>query len=179
MIFETTVLLRRWLQHPQHGVVQMLATVPRNNIAGGQWPLPASPTVYADVENPDLAAQDLDPAQIPALVVYVDENVEDAQYDQSNKDYERQRRFRATIAYITGDEPPEKAVREGGFTLRAAKKCLRLFNNQTLSAAYREYNSVKIAKVGPVVMHIVSGAVGKSKLWGFVVATLTVIDEDP
>lgn len=179
MIFESTVLLRRWMEHPQYGVVPLLANVPRNNIAGGQWPVPTTPTIYADVEHPELAAQNLDPAVVPALVVYVDERVGLQHQDASNKDYERMRHFQATVAYIHRDEEPIKAVRDGGFTLRAVKKCFRLFNQQTLSGQYRDYNAIKLMKIGPVVTHIVSGAVGKSQLWGFVDATLTVVDEDP
>ena len=184
MIFESTVLVRRWMEHPTHGVVQKLATVPRDKVVGqvitGQWPVPTTPAIYADVERPELAAQDLNYiAKSPALVVYVDERVEDTGSNTGKVPYQPQRSFRATIVYITQGEAADVAIREGGFTLRAVKKCLNDFNSQSLSAGFRDYNKVKLVKIGPITTNIVSGAVGKSDLWGFLVATLHVIDEDP
>lgn len=183
MIFESTVLVRRWMEHPTHGVVPRLATISRDKMVGqavaGQWPVPLTPAIYADVERPELAAQDLNQiASSPALVVYVDERVQDVEDDDHTQGAVRQK-VRATITYLTLGEDAVTAVRNGGFTLRAAKQCLRAFNSQTLSAGFRDYNKIKLVKIGPVITNIVSGAVGKNDLWGFLVATLTVIDEDP
>jgi hypothetical protein len=180
MIFESTVLLSRWMKHPTLGVVPRLSGVPRDKIDGsGQWPVPTTPSIYDDVQDRELIGKDLRPVNTPALVVFVEQRIVSDSKDAGNDVYERNKTFSATISYITNDEVPDKAMREGAFTLRATKQCLREFNKQVLSAGYRDYNKVKLVKIGPVVIHMISGAVGASNLWGFIDATLTVIDEDP
>lgn len=175
MIINTTRIIRRWLDHPDHGVLAQLAATgfPHDNTAGGQDAMPADPTMYDDVDNAD-AVVTLQPPASPALIVFVDS---DSQVDVDHRNYQKSENpMIVAVAYVTKDMPEKVAVLSGGYTFRAVRRSLRTFNDQKLSAGFRELNGVKVMKVGLVTEQAVATSVGKSRLWGFVLASVTVVD---
>lgn len=175
MIVETTRLIDRWLRHPEYGVAAMLVEVPRNLPGGGVDPLPIMPTILNDTEHEEVAAE-IDPPGPVSLVLFADSDVE---FDATDKHRQVGRQIVIAVAYITKDTPALTAVRDGGYVLRAVRRSLTRYNNQTLAVGHRELNGVKVAAIGQVTQQRVSGAVGKSQLWGFVLMAVTVIDSIP
>lgn len=174
MIVEVTRLIDRWLKHPEHGVEAMLAVIPRNNPEGVD-PAPAAPDIYNDIETEEVAGL-FDPPTAPCLVVFADSDV-----SVDAKDSLRQigPQLIVVVAYLTRDMPAVRAAIDGGYVLRAVRKSLTLYNKQNLSEDYRELNGIKVASCNRVTIQRMAGGVGKSQLWGFVLASLTIIDNDP
>lgn len=180
MSYELTLLSKKWLEHPTHGVLAKLATVPRDMMGGGTWPVPDQPTIYSDMDADMLAAQDIDPPVVPALVLYVeDDMVEERESPAVRTGTIRFEAARLTIVYIHRDENLLKCARDSSFVLRAVRKSLRAFNSQQLSAGFREYNGIGLHQIGPMVTVRTAGAVGRSTIWGFVEAKLKFTDQDP
>ena len=175
MIVETTRLVDRWLRHPEYGVAAMLTLVPRSIPGGGEDPIPETPIIYNDTEHEEVAAE-IDPPGKRSLVLFID-----SELDTDARDKHRQiaTGLQVVVAYISKEVPPLVAVREGGYVLRAVRMSLTRYNSQDLSAGYREVNGVKIASVNNMTQQRVAGAVGRSQLWGFVLAAVTVIDSIP
>lgn len=175
MIVETTRLIDRWLRHPEHGVEAMLAEVPRGLPGGGSDPMPVVPTIYNDTEH-DAVAREIDPPAERSLVLFVDSEIET---DAKDKLRQIGTSVALVIAYVTRDVPTLEAVREGGYVIRAVRMSLTRYNNQSLSVGYRDLNGIKVAAVGNMTQQRVAGAVGRSHLWGFLSAAVTVIDSIP
>jgi hypothetical protein len=175
VINETTRIIRRWLDHPDYGVIANLHApgFPHLNTAGEEDELPVDPTIYDDVDNATEVAK-LQPPSSPALIVYADS---DSRTDADTMTYQvTETPMAVAIAYVTKDVPEEVAVLGGGYTFRAVRRTLRQFNSQSLSQGYRELNGVKVMKVGLVTEQAVAASVGQSRLWGFVLASVTVVD---
>lgn len=179
MISEVTRLFRAWLSHEEYGVRALLQTIPRQRVDGELDPMPVLPTLYDDIDDPEVA-QVLENIPVsPGLVVYVDSP---ADVDVSERHYRKtERALTVVAAYITKDDADAAvASRNGGYTLRAVQKSLGLYNDQVLARAgatnYRELNGIKVMKVGLVSVTPVKTGLGRSQLWGFVLASVTVVD---
>jgi hypothetical protein len=175
VINETTRIFRRWLDHPEYGVIAQLHApgFPHMNAAGEEDDMPVDPTIYDDVDNASAVAK-LQPPVSPALILYVDS---DSRTDADQRNYQvTESPMVLAIAYVTKDVPEEVAVLGGGYTFRAVRRTLAQFNNQNLSGGLRELNGIKVMKVGLVTEQAVAASVGQSRLWGFVLASVTVVD---
>ena len=173
MINDATRIMRKWVEHPTYGLAAQLAGVPRTNSAGGEDDLPPDPTIYDDVNDAE-AVKNLEPPASPALTLYIDSGAE-LNLDREN--------YLVTgvplvlaAAYQTREVPEDVATLWGGYTLRALRRCLRAFNNQSNRKGYGELNGIKVMKVGVATEHPVATDVGQSRLWGFVLANITVVD---
>jgi hypothetical protein len=175
MIPTATRLVDRWLKHPEYGVAAMLQTVPRLTPEGDLDEMPKVPDIYNDMETDELA-KNLEPPTSPALVVYSDA---DPTVDVKGDYRQITDALIVSVAYITRDMPPARASLDGGYVLRAVRKSLTRFNDQRIAMPFRELNDFKVAAVREVRTVRVAGAVGRSQLWGFVLASLTVIDSAP
>jgi hypothetical protein len=139
-------------------------------------PAPRLVTVYDDVDDADLVLE-LDPPQVPAFVVWVDS---DADVNVLDKNYLRTGEpVIVAGAYITRDIQPIDAKRDGGYTLRGARRTFWRMNDQRLSAGYRTLNGIQILKVQTVSLQTVAGGVGKSQMWGLIYAAVYVADTAP
>lgn len=173
MINETTRIMRRWIDHPTHGVVAQLAGVPRARPDGEEDDLPDDPTIYDDVDDAQ-EVRNLEPSASPALSLYIDNR---AQLNADTQHYQvTESPLILVAAYTIRNVTEEVAVLAGGYTMRALRRCLKSFNSQSLSKGYRELNGIQVMKVGVVTEVPVATAVGQSHLWGFVLARLTVVD---
>lgn len=178
---EATLLVKQWLEHPVYGVNALAASVPRTRIGGvGQYPAPRSVTIYSDVDDAVLTAEDLDPPMTPALIVYIEDDAELEPGGATERvGREKLQPMRATIVYIDRDAEKTVSQLDCGLVLRAVKMSLRRFNDQTISASYRTLNDVTIKQVARLVERRIAGAVGKATLWGFIEGNLTIIDTHP
>jgi hypothetical protein len=175
MIVEVTRLVDRWLRHPEFGFEPFLPTIPRKTPEGLEEPMPTVPTLYNDTEHEEVALE-IDPPRSPALVLFVDEGYE---VDAKDPFRHKAQPVIVTVAYLTREVPSLVAVREGAYVLKAVKKSLVRYNDQRIAHSFRELNGVKVAAVGALEHLRVAGAVGRSQLWGFVLASLNVIDTNP
>lgn len=176
MLNNLTVLYDRWFRHPQYGIDAMIDLVPRarppvNGEAQPDLPRP-SVTIYNDVEH-ESVVKNIDPTEVPALVIFTDA---DSNVPLHPNRRASDRRVTTTIAYVTREMVPLEAVAAGDIVLRAGKMVLRHFNDQRASKGYRELNGVKIMEIRSVTEQRVSGAVGRSQLWGFLLSDATVLD---
>lgn len=178
MILNSTRIMRRWLEHPEHGVIAQLNTpgFPLQRPDGEVDELPPEPAIYDDVDNakelknfPNTA-----PPKEPALIVWADS---DSMTDADHRNYQvTEHPLMIAVAFVTSKTPQEVAVLWGGYTARAVRRCLRAFNSQKFSEGYRELNGVKVMKVGRVTEQPVATTVGQSRVWGFVLAEIVVVD---
>ena len=171
MINEVTLLVDRWLRHEDYGVEAMLETVPRLRPDGKADPRPKIPKIYNDVEH----GLEVDPPSSPALVVFAFSEPTTDLRDLFHQKYEQ---VMVSVAYATRDVEQTQATRDGNYVLRAVRKSLVRFNDQRLSSGYRELNSIKIQAGDRATIRRVAGSVGSSQLWGFVLASLKVVDND-
>lgn len=177
MVSDITIMYDRWLRHPEYGVAAMLPTIPRVVPALGATPAtvisePTMPTIYNDVEH-ESVVREIDPDKEPALVVFTDSDP-DVPMHPNRRAVDRT--VTTTIAYTTREMPPLRAVQWGGLILRAVKLSVGHFNDQRKAKGYRELNGVSIQAVRSVTEQRVSGAVGRSRLWGFLLVDSTVLD---
>jgi hypothetical protein len=172
MVNDVTILYDRWLHHPEHGVAAMLALVPRVRPGEPDITMPTVPTIYNDVEDQSVA-REIDPAAEPALVIFTDSDPVIPMHPNRRP---ADRRLTTTIAYTTREMEPVQAIQWGGVILRAVAMTLRRFNDQSLARDYREVNGIKIMEIETVREQRVSGAVGRSKLWGFLLSDAKVLD---
>jgi hypothetical protein len=177
MIVEVVRLLDRWLKHETFGLEAMLRQIPRETPEGTTDPLPETPCIVNDTEDPNVA-KDLEPAQVPAVVLY-GTNGPKVALDASGRTRQIIPSVIVAAAYITRDAEPLKAGQDGGYVLRAIKKSFSAYNPLANARGYRTLNGFTIAKINEVTEHQVRGAVGRSQLWGFQLATIVVIDSDP
>lgn len=174
---DITLLTHRWLKDPTYGVEAMMAFVPNKTPEGINRAAVQMPEILNDVETEGLIGNaDLITLPTPrALVVYCDTPIRTTQ-QASKTAILTDDPIYVTVAWITREIPPGVAVLDGGVLLRATELSLYKWNNQSASVGKRELNGVFIAKVESCRTLRVSGAVGKSSLWGFVQANLKVID---
>lgn len=178
MIVEVTRLLDRWFKHEVFGLEAMLREVPRKTPEGTTDPMPEMPCIVNDTEDATVA-KELEPAKVPAFVLY-GTNGPDIPIDKSG-DRSRQvaRSVIIAAAYITRDADPLRATQDGNYVLRAGRRSLSAFNSLEKSKGFRRLNTITIAQIRNVGERQVKGAVGRSQLWGFLLATVVVIDSDP
>jgi hypothetical protein len=170
---DVTRLVTRWLSHPTWGVAALLPQLPRNQPGTVvEDALPAVPALYNDVDTPDLAADMLDPPSTPCLIVYVANTVRTEVTHTPGRTIVKQ--VPVIVAYAANDVSSVQGVQGCGYVLTAAHLSLDKLNDQRASAGYREVNGSLILKVGDVQENAAAGAVGRSKLWGFLVAPVTV-----
>lgn len=146
----------------------MLALVPRERPGVvDPDPLPVTPAVYNDVDTPGIAGGDIAPPTFPALVLYASRP---ARFEQQkgNGRVEIVSGVIVTAGYLTSDEVPENAVRDGGYVLRAVHWSAKAMNDQIKSNGYRAVNGTTILSVGEITEFAVAGAVGACRLWGFI-----------
>jgi hypothetical protein len=171
MIVEVTRLMDRWLKS-EKGVQKWLPSISRFTPEGTEDPMPEIPAIYNDIEDECVAAE-LDPVKVPALVIFCDSAPE------TKAQNERRlvaRNVLVTVAYITRDTPALKASRDGGYVLRAIRRSLVEFNSLQESREFRDLNGIKILAIDTIEQQRVAANLGRSELWGFVMAGLTVID---
>lgn len=176
MITEVTRLLAEWARHPENGVNAQLALVGRARMNGTSDPTVPSVTVYDDIDSvggdSEDMSLDIDPPKVPALVVAADSgadvNPNDTNYLKTGEP------IIVAFAYIVRDVPGKKAKLNGGYTLRALRRCLSRFRNAP--AASKQLNGIKILLVGRITIHQIAGGLGRSKMHGILTATVTVVD---
>lgn len=177
MIVNTTRILRRWLEHPLYGINALLPDVPRARVDGVIDTVPPSVAFYDDIDD-DEVAEGIKPPITPAMVLYCDAP---ARVDIDQRNYLKgEAPLVFAGAYVTENLPESVAARYGGYTARAFRRSLYLFNKQELSVTpeldYRTLNGIKVMKVGLVTEQRVATDAGQSSLWGFVLASVTVVD---
>lgn len=147
----------------------LLPRVPRQTPEGEPQEEPFLPVVYNDVED-ECVMTDVGPTVVPALVVYADSPVE----VPATTPTRRHGTVELMVTYVTREWPMAQARRQGGLVLRAVRESLTAWNR---SRRLRELNGLKILAVENVTEYGVAGAVGRSQLWGFVTAQVTVLEE--
>src|SRR5688572_17761006 len=81
------------------------------------------------------------------------------------------------MAYITAAEEDEKRARSGvGCILRAGQICFKRYNSQPSSVGYRALNGIKVHEVQGIEEQRVNVAVGRRKMWGFLIIPVIVAD---
>lgn len=139
---------------------------------GNEDPNPPMPHIFNDVEH-DGVAVELDPVSTPALVLFVDSSARVAADNAARK---MTRSLMLAIAYMEKPEiSPLAAVRNGSYTLDAALNSLVAFNSLQRSADNRKLNDVQILSIDEIQISRIASDVGKAKMYGFLVATVSVI----
>jgi hypothetical protein len=173
---EITRLISAFARHPMHGVVAQLGELTKEQFGGIADSEPTPPKLYDDVDTEELVLE-LDPPAVPALVIWTDSDIS---LNLNRTDYlTPTETVIVAFAYITRDVPNVKAKLDGGYVLRAARRCLTRFNNQTYSRGYRKLNGVQILNIESVSLPPIAGGVGKSQLWGLLYAAVNVADTQP
>lgn len=174
MINEVTQLMTRWARHEVHGVNALIPSVFRS--PGHPEPKPV--VIYNDVDDKQIA-DNFDPPESPALVIVADSDADTPVIlHRTQQDLPR---FLVAMVYIVRDPESEmQARRDAGYVLGAAYESLVRFNQPKLSSPgsgevpdYRSwYDKVKVHDVLELSEHRVTGAVGRSKLIGVLLATV-------
>lgn len=191
MINRVTRILTRWLRdHPVYGLPVLLADVAFDSsdeqaallINGVQLPL----TIYNDVDD-DCTAERYDPDVVPALVI-----VAELSTDAPVKPGRGQLDFDGvgvSFAYLERDQPAKYARQRGGYVFTAVQDSLSAFNDPRLSrvplsegidawaevsSLWRSLGDVEVLGVSDVSEHRVTGGVGKSRMFGAVLARFKV-----
>jgi hypothetical protein len=179
VITEVTRIMSAWARHPVHGVNAQMSFVGRQRLDGKSDPVAPSVTIYDDIDGwggdmPDMALE-LDPPKVPALVVWADT---DAEVEINNANYLKTGEpVIVAFAYVTRDVAGKKAKLDGGYTLRALRRCLTRFRNAP--AVSKQLNGIKVLMVRTVTIAPVAGGNGPSNMWGVLAASVTVVDENP
>jgi hypothetical protein len=154
-----------------NGVNDIAQGLPRNNLAGVAADAPPLVAVVNDAEDAGVMA-DLNPADVPAFMLFGDSAL-----DTELRGYKSAKDCVIAGAYITGDDAdPTTENRNSAIILRAAKLSFARYNNQELSAGFRELNGVRAMEVKSVTEHKVPVAVGHRKIWGFLEIHLIMLD---
>lgn len=162
MIDVAVVLIAAFLKHAEHGVNEMAQSLPRNKWGGGIMDVPRLVKIFDDVED-DAIAEDLDPPEVPALIVWGD-SAGDA---PANKLYRISKNVIVAAAYVTETGDDNKQCRnECGLVLRGAMLSLMRYNNQANSAGFREFNGIKVHEITSATDQRMTAAVGARKMWG-------------
>lgn len=173
MLDEVAQLYSAWLQTPINGVNDIAATIPQKTLAGLQLPSPPTVNIYNDVDDRSVAAN-LDPPQVPALVVWGDNDADVKKVGN----YPIAKVVVACVAYITDDTAdPLTAIRDCGLLLRASRISLFVrYNSVQNSKAYRTLNGITVLSVDSVGAYRITAAVGQRKMWGFLQVRSTVVE---
>lgn len=165
-------LVSEFLRHAEHGVNELAGSLPRTTLGG--YPDDDAPPVvpvFNDADEKGVAAN-LDPPEVPALVVFSDSSASVAAGG-----YKIARDVMIGVGYVTEGGVDEMiAGRACGYVLRGAQLSLWRYNSQEKSAGMRELNGVKILEIKSVEEQRVTVAVGRRKLWGLLLVNLTVVD---
>lgn len=169
-------LVAAFLRHDEHGVNELAGSLPRATLGG--YPdddPPPTVAVFNDADEKGVA-KDLDPPQVPALVVFSDSSAS-VVAGGAACGYKIARDVTIGIGYVTSDGVDELiAGRACGYVLRGATLSLWRYNSQEKSAGMRELNGIKVHEVKSIEEQRVTVAVGRRKLWGLLVVNLTVVD---
>ena len=180
MITEAVRLVGGWLKHPTHGVNGMLTAIPRKRLSGVDDEAPPPVAVYNDADD-ESVIHEADPTEVPCVVVFYDGDLAFLADDHKGAGYSvTESAVTLAIAYVTRETPAVRAVQDGNYTMRAVMRSLRRLNHQQYATpAFKNLNGVKIVNVERMTEQRVAGAVGQSQLWGFVLATIRVVDTLP
>jgi len=186
VILEATVIISNWLKDPTHGVNALLSTMPRNKIGAGTYTKPKPVSIYDDCTD-DCVAMELEPDDVPAIVVFCDSDIRflmDMHDPKEQKKGQKAEGLTMVAAYIVRDMDPLDARQQGNFVLRAVKNSLNRFNNPRTRGAQTSddlgrLNDVSVVKISDLRVQRVAGSVGQSTLAGFVLATLWLYDKRP
>lgn len=172
MLSETVRLVAAFLDHPEHGVNGMIASLPRKNLGGAaDDPAPPLLPIFNTMDSPTVAER-LDPPEVPAIVVWGDSTT-----PIELRGYKTAREAVVAIAFVTADDAdPIAANRVCSLALRGVVITMGRYDSQSMSTGYRELNGIKVHAVRKVVEEQVGFAVGSRKLWGFVDARLIVVE---
>jgi len=168
---DLVVLIDRWLKHSRYGVDAYLDLVPRENPGAGDYPRPVVPRIYNDQETPEIIDGN-DPPSSPAIVVFF---YGDIDLPDTNRNVQIVPSAVVAVAYTTTSYDSVIARRESGYILRATEMSIRKLNDIAASEGYRKLNDTQIAQVKSVKRRRSARGVGKSQVWGFVLATMQVM----
>lgn len=176
MITEVTRILSAWARDPVEGVNAQLALVAHKQMDGSDDPVPPDVTVYDDIDSvggdSEDMSLDIDPAKVPALVVAADSgaslNLHDVNYLKTGEP------VIVAFGYITRDVPGKQAKLNGGYTLRALRRCLWQFKNAP--KASKELNGIRVLKLDTVRIFGVAGGMGRSQMYGLLTVSVSVVD---
>lgn len=179
MITEVTLLLDRWLHQAKYGVNALLPGVPRDKIDGGTWDAPASVTIYNDIED-DCVLRELDPDDVPAVVVFCDEDEDISEIARTDKAGQKGKGLVAVFAYMDRDRDLSLSKLEGGLVLRAVRKSLSYLQIPRISDPLggRRLNKISISKIDSITESRITTGIGRSTLIGFVTARIWTLDSD-
>jgi hypothetical protein len=165
-------LVDAWLQHAEHGLVELATTLPRTNLGGRpDDEAPPIPTFYNDADQ--LALMDeKGPDVVPAWVTWGD-----SQWNVPLRGHKIARECILGSAFITDDQQDETLMnRACGYLMRGGMLSLSRFNSQTLSKEFRTLNGVTIHEISSVTEQRISAAVGRRRLWGLLEIHAIVVE---
>lgn len=173
MLDNAVRLVSAFLLHPMHGVNVITQSLPRTTLnSAPDDPAPPVVPVENDSDN-ESVAKDLTPSAVPALVVWGDSSVS----IKLSKGNLIAREVAIAIGYVTSDTADALgAVRDCGYIMRGLILSLKRFNSQSNSAGYRELNGIKILELSEGEEQRITAAVGRFKMWGFVIVRAIVIE---
>jgi hypothetical protein len=178
MLDHAVFLLDKWIQHPEHGLLEIVDTpewlVPFGGGAPMENPVPSPMSFYNNYEHSPLANDD-GPDHVPAWLTI---GVTDVPVSvEQNKRVLIGKECLIAMMFITGpDVDPVRMGKAFGLLSRACTISLHRYNSQDKSAGYREWNGIKIHQVGPVIEHRVTAAVGRRKCWGMIEVHAIVVE---
>lgn len=180
MINEATMVISAWLKGSTFGVNAALPGIPRKFPNGDDMDEPRPVTIYDDVQDEE-TIMELDPPDVPALVVFCDSeaDIELGANKAVNATAQRAPNIVVIVAYIDRETPYAKMKQEGGLVLRAVRRSLTKFSVPSISNAARTLNNIRVDHVVRMREVRVTGAISKSTLIGFVRASLSVTDLSP
>lgn len=174
MINEVTKMIDRWLKHETYGVDAMLQILGRLTPEGDEDEMPQLPSIFNDIE--DEMGDLMEPDKSPALLIFC---ARGPLMDLRNQLHQKGDGGVLYVAYVTKDVPEIVAARDGNYVLRAVKKSLTRFNSYAKAEEYRKLNGILIASVDDLIEYQTRSAVGRSRMWGFVQANVSVVDSEP
>lgn len=174
MFTETVQLLARWLRHDEYGVNALVATLGRDKVDGpGKWPRIRPITIYDDATDEGTATS-IEPPEVPALAVT---RVGNFKIPLGVSQVKGASSVLVAVGYVTAPEVDRlAALRECGYSLRGVRLSCDRFNSIRLSGAYRAINGVQVMQLSFVTQQDAPVAVGRLKMWGFVLVQATVAD---
>lgn len=172
MTNEVTMLIAAYLKDGRWGLNTMLPKIARN-LPGGAIDLPPRPcAIYNDVQDVDGETW-MSPSTLPAIVVFSEEA---ADVEIANRRRQTGRLIEVGIVYVMSADDELRSKREGGYVLRAVRKCLVNFNDQEASKHFRELNDVRILEIKSATIHTVNGGGGGSQTAGFILVQVRAMD---
>lgn len=173
MLNETVQLVAEFFRSAEHGVNVMAQTIPRKNIDPLKPDDAAPPilTVVDDVNDPGVAAN-LDPAEVPCLMVWGDSTTQ-----VDFKGYKLAREVVIAAAFVTTEDADPLAMEKAcGYILRGGRLTMGRFDSQAIARNFRELNGIRVMQVQNVTEQRIPVAVGRRKMWGFLDIRLIVVE---